>query len=270
MKSRHRIVVPALITSVFAAATAHAQQRLDLSAVFVEAAVDEVPERISCPTLEYPRELQAADIQGSVLLRFVVDTMGHVELSSVEVLSSTHEGFERPATTMIRGCRFQPGRVRAWEVRTRVQMPIKFTLTAQAQSSALQGAWTITEVSVSTPDTSWTEANPQPGLYIFVEPHYSTLIVQGSEPRELFSDDPTDAELLAAFGPFIANSGSYEVSGGPTLTIQPLVALYPNAVSDNSEYTSTHRVEGDTLRLTLSTAWAPEGGEIRYTLARRR
>ena len=268
MKSRHRVVVPALITSVFAAAPAQAQQRLDLSAVFVEAAVDEVPERISCPTLEYPRELQAADIQGSVLVRFVVDTMGLVEPSSVKILSSTHEGFERPATTMIRDCRFRPGRVRGWAVRTRVQMPINFTLTAQAQSSALQGAWTITEVSVSTPDTSWTEAHPQPGLYIFLEPHYSTLIVQGSEPRELFSDDPTDAERIAAFDPFVANSGTYEVSG-TTLTVRPLVAKRPNSMSDNS-YTYTYRVEGDTLRLTLSTAWAPEGGEIRYTLARRR
>ena len=268
MKSRHRVVVPALITFVFAAAPAQAQQELDWSAVFLETVVDERPERISCPTLEYPRELQAADIQGSVLLRFVVDTIGLVEPSSVKILSSTHEGFERPATTMIRDCRFRPGRVRGWAVRTRVQMPINFTLTAQAQSSALQGAWTITEVSVTTPDTSWTEANPQPGLYIFLEPHYSTLIVQGSEPRELFSDDPTDAELLAAWSPFIANSGTYEVSG-TTLTVRPLVAKQPNAMSDDS-FTYTYQVEGDTLRLTFSAAWAPEGGEIRYTLARRR
>ena len=265
MKSRRRVVVPALITFVFAAAPAQAQQELDWSAVFLETVVDERPERISCPTLEYPRELQAADIQGSVLLRFVVDTMGLVEPSSVKILSSTHEGFERPATTMIRDCRFRPGRVRSWAVRTRVQMPINFTLTAQAQSSALQGAWIITEVSVSTPDTSWTEANPQPGLYVFLGGPRRFWRMGGLS----FSNDPTDAERLAPFGPFVMNSGAYEVSGGPTLTIQPLVALYPNAVSDNSEYTSTHRVEGDTLRLTLTAAWA-EGGEVRYTLARRR
>ena len=151
---------------------------------------------------------------------------------------------------------------------TALAVVIFMPLTAQAQSSALQGAWTITEVSVTTPDTSWTEANPQPGLYIFLEPHYSTLIVQGSEPRELFSDDPTDAEFLAAFSLFVANSGTYEVSG-TTLTVRPLVALHPNSMSNNS-YTYTYRVEGDTLRLTLSAQWAPEGGEIRYTLARRR
>ena len=48
-----------------------------------------------------------------------------------------------------------------------------------------------------------------------------------------------------------------------------LVALYPNAISDTSEYTYTHRIEGDILRLTLTAPWA-EGGEVRYTLARQR
>ncbi len=152
-------------------------------------------------------------------------------------------------------------------------------LTAQAQSRTLQGAWTITEVSVSTPDTSWTEASSQPSFYVFLEPprihivssFFSTtprrtLLIQG---REFVADEPTDAErLVEAFGPLVAESGTYVMSGTP-LTIQPLVALYPNAVSDNSEYTYTQRVEGDILRVTLTAAWA-EGGEVRYTLARRR
>ena len=138
-------------------------------------------------------------------------------------------------------------------------------LTAQAQSRTLRGAWTITEVSVNTPDTSWTEANSQPSFYVFVEPpriHIAspffsttprrTLLIQG---REFVSDEPTDTErLVEAFGPLVAESGTYTMSGTP-LTIQPLVALYQNAVSDNSEYTYTHRIEGDTLRLTLSAAW---------------
>ncbi len=137
MKSRQLVVVLTLVTSVFVAERAQAQQELDLSAVFHEAAVDSMPERIFCPAPEYPPDLMAAGIHGSVLLRFVVDTMGHVEPSSVEVLSSTHKEFERSATTMIRDCRSRPGRVRSWAVRTRVQMPIKFTLTAQARSGAL-------------------------------------------------------------------------------------------------------------------------------------
>ena len=127
---------PALITSLFAAAPAQAQQfQLDLSAVFAEETVDEVPRRLSCPTLEYPRELQQAGVQGSVLLRFVVDTTGRVEPSSVEVVSSTHKAFEEPATTMVRGCRFRPGRIRAWAVRTLVRMPINFRLRPRRTSA---------------------------------------------------------------------------------------------------------------------------------------
>ncbi len=140
-------------------------------------------------------------------------------------------------------------------------------LTTQAQSRALQGAWTITEVSVSTPDTSWTEANPQQSLLVFLEP--PRMFIRLRNGLEFSSDAAIDAERLTPFGPYVVNSGAYEVSSGPTLTIQPLVALYPNAISDTSEYTSNHRVEGDILRVTLSAAWA-EGGEVRYTLARRR
>ena len=132
-------------------------------------------------------------------------------------------------------------------------------------SSALQGAWTLTEVSVSTPDTSWTEANLQPSLYVFLQRARRFLRIGGLS----FSDDPTDAERLGAFGPFVVNAGVYEEVSGTALTIQPLVALYPNAISDTSEYTYTHRIEGDILRLTLTAPWA-EGGEVRYTLARLR
>ena len=132
-------------------------------------------------------------------------------------------------------------------------------------SSALQGAWTLTEISVSTPDTSWTEANPEPSLYIFFNRSQRIRVyIQG---RDVSPDDSADAGRLEVFGPFVPNSGYQRSVSGTPLTIQPLVALYPNAISDTSEYTYTHRVEGDTLRLTLSAPWA-EGGEVRYTLRR--
>ena len=131
-------------------------------------------------------------------------------------------------------------------------------------SSALQGARTLTEISVSTPDTSWTEANLQPSVYVFFN---------GSPRRGwrwLTKNGlyiPLDEVRLEVFGPFVPSSGYQRSVSGTPLTIQPLVALYPNAISDTSEYTYTHRVEGDTLRLTLSAPWA-EGGEVRYTLRR--
>ena len=101
---------------------------VDLAQVFAEAVVDEVPERISCPLPEYPRMMQQANIQGQVLLQFVVETDGHVKEDNIEVLSASHRAFEGPAKDMISKCLFRPGRVRASPVRVLVQMPIVFTL----------------------------------------------------------------------------------------------------------------------------------------------
>jgi protein TonB len=104
---------------------------VDLTQVFAEAVVDEVPERISCPLPDYPRMMQQANIQGQVLLQFVVETDGHVSNNSIEVLSASHQAFQGPARDMISKCLFRPGRVRASPVRVLVQMPIIFNLSGR-------------------------------------------------------------------------------------------------------------------------------------------
>ena len=135
---------------------------------------------------------------------------------------------------------------------------------AQTDDNPLAGAWRITEASVTSPDTSYTDTDPQPGLYLFLDRHYSTLLVPGPE-RASFTDETTDAERLAAYENFIANTGTYTVSDS-TLTLQHIVTKFPNVMSGTLTY--TYQVEGNTLRLTLSdAAWAEEG-EIQYTLAR--
>ncbi len=101
---------------------------VDLTQVFAEAVVDEVPDRISCPVPDYPRMMQQANIEGQVLLQFVVDTTGHVEGGTIKTQHSSHRAFEGPAKDMIAKCLFRPGRVRGRPVRVLVQMPINFTL----------------------------------------------------------------------------------------------------------------------------------------------
>lgn len=101
---------------------------VDLVQVFAEAVVDEVPERISCPPVEYPRMMQQASIEGQVLLQFVVEVDGHVQGDNIDILQASHRAFEGPARDMISRCLFRPGRVRAKPVRVLVQMPIVFHL----------------------------------------------------------------------------------------------------------------------------------------------
>ncbi len=119
----------------------------------------------------------------------------------------------------------------------------------------LQGAWVV---------TSWEAegeaiADPQPGLIIFTETHYSMMYVNVAEPREQYAgQDMMDTEILAAYRTLTANSGRYEVSGNE-LTTRAYVAKDPNYMGtwpENAE-TYTFQIEGETLHLTWPSDWAP-------------
>ena len=101
----------------------------DLAGIYEHSVVDEKPEHISCPALDYPRMMRQAGIEGQVLLRFIVEADGHVLTENIETLSTSHRAFEGPARKMIALCLFRPGRVRANAVRVLVQMPVIFSLT---------------------------------------------------------------------------------------------------------------------------------------------
>jgi hypothetical protein len=105
---------------------------------------------------------------------------------------------------------------------------------ATQEVGPLESAWQHVELATTSPDTSSTITSPQPSLYLFLTQHYSIMFVPGSEPRERFSGDqpvlgsfePTDAEKVAAYDSFIANSGTYELTDS-TLTTRPVVGQEP-------------------------------------------
>ncbi len=101
---------------------------IDLAQIFNEAVVDEPPERISSPPLEYPRTMQQAGVEGMVVLQAVIDTSGRVERGSIEVVQSTNNAFESAARRLLERSLFRPGRVRGRPVRVLIQLPIQFTL----------------------------------------------------------------------------------------------------------------------------------------------
>ncbi len=101
---------------------------VDFTQTFLEAAVDERPERLSGPYPRYPEMLRQAGIEGSVLLEFVIDTTGRVEVGSLKVLQSTNRAFEGPAKDVISRSLYRPGRVRGQAVRVLVSQQIGFTI----------------------------------------------------------------------------------------------------------------------------------------------
>jgi len=113
--------------------------------------------------------------------------------------------------------------------------------------SPLEGAWKVVSINVTGP-ASAANTTVQPSLYLFADKHYSMMRATGNQPRTLSAtDSATDAERLAAYNSFIANTGTYEVADS-TLTIHPVVARDPNYMSGGSDKYQ-FRVSGDTLWL---------------------
>jgi hypothetical protein len=107
---------------------------------------------------------------------------------------------------------------------------------AQSKSS-IQGVWRKVEVTVTNPNPNaantfakGTHTDVQPGLVIFTAKHYSAVNDTAGKPRPKASfkvqGKPTAEEMQAQWGPFQANSGTYELTG-TSLTLRPTVAKNP-------------------------------------------
>jgi hypothetical protein len=149
-----------------------------------------------------------------------------------------------------------------------VMLSVPGSVTAQ---SGIQGAWRVVEVTTIGPSPS-TNSQPQPGLYLFTTKHYSFVRVTAAQPRAALQDaaKATAAELLAVWGnaAFIANSGTYEVSGD-TLTTRPLVAKNPQIMQADTVVTFTMKRDGDTLMLRSGTSsLGPIGNPVAVRLVR--
>jgi ketosteroid isomerase-like protein len=117
-----------------------------------------------------------------------------------------------------------------------------------ASANPLEGAWIV---------TSWTDAegnaqeDPQPALYVFTPTHYSVMIATGDDQRATYEgDDIGDAEKLAAYDTFVANSGRYEIEGN-ILKTRAYVAKDPNYMGGWPENEVNYEFErdGDTLTI---------------------
>jgi TonB family protein len=96
--------------------------------VFVEALVEEKPDRLSGPPMVYPELLRQAGIQGRVMVQAIIDTLGRVEPNSVKIIQSPNPGFEQSAKTLVIKSLYRPARVHGRAVRVLIQIPIDFRI----------------------------------------------------------------------------------------------------------------------------------------------
>jgi protein TonB len=96
--------------------------------VFQVDVVQEKPEMLSHPPLVYPELLKQAGIEGSVVVRAIVDTSGRIEPNSIAIISSPNPGFDQPARNLVLKSLYRPARVYGRAVRVLIEQPINFQL----------------------------------------------------------------------------------------------------------------------------------------------
>jgi Lipocalin-like domain len=119
---------------------------------------------------------------------------------------------------------------------------------AQLKPTPLTGTWSLTEVKTTGPNSR--AISNATGLLIFTGNHYSRMYIASDQPREAIEDQAkaTAAELLAVWGPFVAASGTYEISGS-TLNLRPIVAKNPQVMEPGVVDAFSFKLEGNTLIL---------------------
>jgi TonB family protein len=76
----------------------------------------------------YPRDMQARQIEGYVAVRFVVDTNGRVDLSTVQVVLASRPEFTQSVRQALPGMRFRPARMGTTPVRQLAEQMFRFQL----------------------------------------------------------------------------------------------------------------------------------------------
>jgi len=94
----------------------------------------DIPVYLSGPSPEYPVAMRRKGIEGRVVLKMIVDTLGRVDAKSVRVVSATDAGFIDAAIAAALEMRFRPARLKApprfagKAVRMLVNVPLDFHL----------------------------------------------------------------------------------------------------------------------------------------------
>ena len=76
----------------------------------------------------YPESLRQTGIEGTVVVRFTVDTSGRVDAKSAQIISSTHRLFSQAVLEALGGFRFKAAEVGGRRVAALAEMPFEFRI----------------------------------------------------------------------------------------------------------------------------------------------
>jgi TonB family protein len=80
------------------------------------------------PEPRYPEVLRGAHVEGRVVVRAIVDTLGRVESGSLTILTADHDAFAESVRQVATRLRFTPALVEGRKVRMLIELPFEFRL----------------------------------------------------------------------------------------------------------------------------------------------
>lgn len=86
----------------------------------------------------YPADLVKKGIEGGVFIRFVVDTSGHPDPASLQIVMATDSAFAQSVKDALPGMRFTPATVRGHHVRQAVEQNFQFKIQTPMPVNALK------------------------------------------------------------------------------------------------------------------------------------
>ena len=125
-------------------------------------------------------------------------------------------------------------------------------IAAESKSPSVQGVWQAVEVTIPGPvKRTIMVPEPRPNLTTITARHYSRVQVEAEGARPAVADvtKASADDLRAAWGPFYAEAGTYEVTGN-MITLRPVAAKNPAAMTPGAFTTWSFTLEGNTLRVT--------------------
>jgi len=123
---------------------------------------------------------------------------------------------------------------------------------AQSTRESIQGVWRVVEATITGPSARTIAFAERPNLTIMTARHYSRVEVQADGPRPVVADvaKASADELRAAWGPFVSEAGTYEVTPGGVITMRPIASKNPAVMGPGVYITYSYKLDGDTLSLT--------------------
>jgi TonB family protein len=118
-------IAPAVQLSELSRLQVAAQALGAFSVIDVDSAAERDP--MSAAPL-YPREMLANNVEGSATMRFVIDSTGLIDLSTISVRASTHDAFVQAVKDAMPRMRFRPALRGSTSVRQLVEQPFKFEI----------------------------------------------------------------------------------------------------------------------------------------------